>query len=432
MANTLSASTIVNMLKDNTDDESFEPQDVLMLIGPDTDLELLLAGLQEVDNCIYTEVMKYALFHYPEVAIKHLIGAADFETINHFMASLGGAHEKSKKLQRNSPRNIIDKMIEPTLKGLIDRCMEALKVTFAKHPGTVIANREGYYGSFFPGKVMDYIQLECKKDMVAPVQKLNITKTSAPEDLKVRYQAMVDSVKEIIAQMNEGTKDFPGGYMQEPLSMAFRVDIDRLDYKSLPAYKVLPANLKAVADDVTSVNMHLRVNFNKHGKVHFNAMSLSPVEIMYSPKGNKILNQVCDPKEYSDYCGQEEFYRLGVGRMVKEKNSWTGSVHLEEKAGDQAANKAARTAANSLLYTFKKEFMELFAATLAACVPNMKTAWSGKTVKMWDCTTYAGNGEHHLEKDTPAYAFKLEVMEKVKELYAAEEAAKNITLQEVK
>jgi len=265
----LNASTILSILEAQDKQlktmqayNKLEPEDILMLIGPNTDIDLLVRELYKTVNTkrkystsdIYLIVLKYMLLHYPEKAKAFLYDVVDFDAIDFFLKDLGMKHSKSTMKLHEYSLNVVQKEIKPIIQEILDVYINGLKEWMKLQTGLVFINKE--YSSL-ASRISDYIEHECEglyltEDLIIDITD-DITVT------KENYKKLLSSIKTIVSPVYLGRT--------EPIKIIFRLGADVLNLKSMPGFKSLPKNIRYAISNLSSAQKTFQVRFQADGKV---------------------------------------------------------------------------------------------------------------------------------------------------------------------
>jgi len=308
----LNASTILSILE--TQDEQLktmqaynrlEPQDILMLIGPNTDIDLLVRELHKMANNrrrynkgysssisdLYLVVLKYMLLHYPEKAKAFLYDIVDFDAIDFFLKDFGMKHSKSTMKLREFSLNIVQKEIKPIIQEILDIYINGLKEWMKLQTGLVFVNKE--YSSL-ASRISDYIEHECEGLYITEDLIVNIT-----DDLtatKENYKKLLSNIKTIVSPIYLGRTD--------AINITFRLDANVLNLKSMPGFKSLPKKIRYAISHLDYANKTFQARFQADGKI-FSDVIETGIKFVSTQGGNlykleSFFNEKIDPFEYED------------------------------------------------------------------------------------------------------------------------------------
>ena len=322
----LNASTILSILE--TQDKQLktmqaynklEPEDILMLIGPNTDIDLLVRELYKMANTkrgygisdIYLVVLKYMLLHYLEKAKAFLYDVVDFDAIDFFLKDLGMKHSKSTMKLHEYSLNIVQKEIKPIIQEILDVYINGLKEWMKSQTGLVFINRE--YSSL-ASRISDYIEHECEglyltEDLIVDITD-DITAT------KENYKKLLNNIKTIVSPVYLGRT--------EPIKIIFRLGADVLNLKSMPGFKSLPKNIRYAISNLSSAQKTFQVSFQADGKVFKDVLDNSIKFISKKEKDlyklNYFFNERIDPFEDAKPKPSEEVIKTRKAMINKINN----------------------------------------------------------------------------------------------------------------
>jgi len=295
--NTSTILHILNATEENDNLEFIDETDILMLIGPNTDIKLLLFALaQRVDKDLFYIVLKYTLFHYPDIAKNYLYDAVDFDAMDYLMNYVKIQHPKMKKKQKSSALNFISTEIKQEVVQILNDFTIAFREFVKANPGIVFLNP---YWIGIPLDVFEYFTLETKqfKDLFSTGKEM-VSLFSDKTKAQQEYKAVLNKFKTVLSPLmaEEGKET-------EDISIVFYTHLKDI-IQQLPEYQNGNDQIKTIADRLIAIKTNYVFSFSMQGQVT-NVNS----EVTFSYK-NGIKDDSFEYQHKDSYYYDEAIYNL--------------------------------------------------------------------------------------------------------------------------